>query len=249
MKDLTGKVFGKLTAIRATSRRQNELVVWECQCSCGRLALVNSNRLQVGAVKSCGCLNRRPLDWTPSTCTVPKCPNKHKGHGYCVKHLARWKARGTTDPKPKPLCSVEGCLKPSRSKGLCNMHRIRLKLQGTPGEAAPRKGLGGTGTVHSKTGYRYFYRPRHPNASKRGFVAEHIIVMAQVLGRPLKKGETIHHRNGIRADNRIENLELRTGMHPAGQSIQDMLTFCRAYLKEYENLSKSVFQPPPVLRG
>ena len=83
----------------------------------------------------------------------------------------------------------------------------------------------------------YLHRPTHPNASKgNGNVGEHIWVMSQVLGRALRKGETVHHRNGIRADNRPENLELRTHIHPAGQSIEDMLNFCEWYVSEYGHL-------------
>lgn len=68
-------------------------------------------------------------------------------------------------------------------------------------------------------GYVLIYVPRDtPGARVDRRMLEHRYVMQQSLGRPLRKNETIHHRNGDKTDNRLENLELRIGNHGKGAS-------------------------------
>lgn len=99
------------------------------------------------------------------------------------------------------------------------------------------------GGFHYKDGYKFILNKNHPNSNKIGYVSEHVLVMGNYLGRPLYKGETIHHINGIKDDNRIENLELWSHSHPCGQRVFDKVQWCIDFLKIHspESLNKDLY--------
>jgi hypothetical protein len=68
---------------------------------------------------------------------------------------------------------------------------------------------------------------------KRGRIREHVYVMTQYIGRPLFKGESVHHKNGDRLDNRIENLELWDRSQPAGQRLEEKISWCIEFLTKH----------------
>ena len=100
--------------------------------------------------------------------------------------------------------------KPSARKGVPLSEEAKEKLRlANIGRYSKPSEFGG----HKKKrtdGYIYVYCPQHKRASALGYVMEHHLVMEKHIGRELKDGEVVHHKNRIRDDNRIENLQLMT---------------------------------------
>jgi len=86
------------------------------------------------------------------------------------------------------------------------------------------------------SGYVMIWCPEHPAAYRpTNRLPEHRLVMEATLGRHLLPGENVHHRNGVRHDNRPENLELWITQQPKGQRIGDLLEWAREIIDRYES--------------
>ena len=64
-------------------------------------------------------------------------------------------------------------------------------------------------------------------------IFEHRRVMAEKLGRPLRRDESVHHINGDKGDNRLENLELWSTAQPYGQRVTDKVAYAIEILERY----------------
>jgi len=161
---------------------------------------------------------------TMLTCSKLPCAAPIHACGLCREHYKP--GRRTKDfsvAEHGPSCSVTGCERPFLSKGLCRKHYSKLWRYGDA---------------------NFEVRPRWPGGSRvhRGYVyikvdgkriAEHRHVMEQHLMRKLRAGENVHHINGNRSDNCIENLELWTSSQPSGQRVADKVAWARALLEAY----------------
>jgi hypothetical protein len=89
------------------------------------------------------------------------------------------------------------------------------------------------GKGQNKKGYVEVYVKDYPGTAGPIRTYEHIYVMAKHLERALLPNETVHHKNGIKNDNNIKNLELWASSHPPGQRIADLLQWARELIQQY----------------
>lgn len=168
------------------------------------------------------------------TCTYPGCERAaHDGSLLCQSHKKRRKQGNIDAPiynrraDRNGGCEFQGCGRNIAASGLCSTH-WRQRHKGLALAPIRKKAPDGTGWF-DQDGYH-----------KLGKRAAHRLVMEAHLGRRLLPTETVHHVNGLRTDNRLENLELWVRRHPAGQRLSDRIADAVDLLQAYA---------PHLLRG
>jgi hypothetical protein len=171
-------------------------------------------------------------------CSVDCCIKSHDSKGLCQRHAGFLKRHNSPvgpfffKRAAKPCQVIECKLRASHFK-FCAKHYSYLQRTGDPSIKPEVIRPLRNAPKNRRATYTLRYLKNHSLLGTGRFL-EHRIVMAEYLGRKLLTHENIHHGNGNRKDNRIENLELWTVLQPPGQRVIDKINYAKEILATYE---------------
>lgn len=170
-------------------------------------------------------------------CIIVDCTTEIiKARGLCSAHYEQFRKNGTlsyyqkvrTQGQNTKKCDVDGCEKQTKMQKYCPMHYYRVQKYGEPEPKVLKRKAHGNSDWITHHGYRMVYSERHGKA-----IMQHRKVMEEHLGRKLLPEENVHHKNGERLDNRLENLELWSRSQPPGQRVEDKIAWAKELLRLY----------------